>query len=156
LVAVKRPREASLAGFVIQAVHFPAVIIAVLLGGGLYTVVLVLDGIALIRFAGAVTVFAIVARSIEAKPMPGFVMKLLRYSVPIGLSSVLGTLTIQLHRLLIARFFDVDYYAIYVNGAVEIPFDGIVTSSVMSVVTPAFVRLYASHDYDEIVRLWQS
>ena len=53
-------------------------------------------------------------------------------------------------------FFGAAQYAIYINGVTELPFVGVIAGSVMTVVTPEFVRLYQQNQNAEIVRLWHS
>ena len=80
----------------------------------------------------------------------------LRYALPLGLASIVGTLTLQLDKIVISSFFSASQYAVYVNGAIEIPLIGIVTSSVMAVLMPEFVRLNADGRLKHLLVLWHS
>lgn len=59
------------------------------------------------------------------------------YSLPLGLSSIIGVLTVQLDKFVISGFFSPAQYAIFSIGAMELPFVGILTNSVNSVILPA-------------------
>jgi len=59
---------------------------------------------------------------------------MVRYSVPLGLATLLGTLTMQLHSIIVASLCTPEDFAVYANGAIELPFIGIVTGSITSVV----------------------
>jgi len=61
----------------------------------------------------------------------------LAYSLPLGLSSIVGMLTIQLDKLIISSFFQPEQFAIFAVGAMELPFVGILTNSVNSIILPA-------------------
>jgi O-antigen/teichoic acid export membrane protein len=78
----------------------------------------------------------------------------LRYSLPLATSGILGTLTQQLDRLVIAFLFGPIDYALYANGATEVPLVSTITGSVMTVVTPEFVRLFARGEKGRIVQVW--
>lgn len=59
---------------------------------------------------------------------------MLRYSIPLGLATMFGTLTIQLHAVIVASMCSPDDFAVYINGAIEIPIIGIVTGSITTIV----------------------
>jgi len=78
----------------------------------------------------------------------------LKYSVPLGLSSIAGYITRQVDKLLISAFFSVTSYAIYARGAFEIPFIDVLAGAVMTVIMPELSRLHNEDKYDEFLRLW--
>ena len=59
-----------------------------------------------------------------------------------GWQRLSGYLMAQLDRFIVASFFGAQEYAIYVNGARELPVISVLTGSVMAVLTPSFVQLY--------------
>jgi len=59
---------------------------------------------------------------------------MVRYSVPLGLAAMLGTITLQLHSLIVAAMCSPEDFAVYVNGAMEIPLIGLITGSITTVV----------------------
>jgi O-antigen/teichoic acid export membrane protein len=77
------------------------------------------------------------------------------YSVPLGLASVLGVASKQLNKVVVSSSFSPDIYAVYANGAFEIPFIGILTGSLMTVLIPEFVkRLEQGDSAPSVWRLW--
>lgn len=82
-----------------------------------------------------------------------FIIKIFKFSIPIGLASVMGTLTIELDKLFIGRVFDTETLAIYTYSSKEMPFH-IITTSVTAVVMPAIVRLFKQGKSNEVVKLW--
>ena len=48
-----------------------------------------------------------------------FLTRQLKYSIPIGLSTIVGTLTLQIDKFFISSSFSASQYAIYTNGVME-------------------------------------
>ena len=48
--------------------------------------------------------------------------KMAKFSIPLGLASVFGTLSIQLAGIIVSFLTTPDEYAVYANGAKEVPF----------------------------------
>ncbi len=61
----------------------------------------------------------------------------LRYAIPLGLSSIIGMLSVQLDKIVISSYFTPEQFAVFSIGAMELPFIGIMTNSVNSVLLPA-------------------
>ena len=60
--------------------------------------------------------------------------KILKFSIPLGLATVLGTLTLQLSNIIVSSICTPEDFAIYANGARELPFIGIITGSISVVI----------------------
>ena len=60
--------------------------------------------------------------------------QMVRYSVPLGLATMLGSITLQLHAVVVASLCSPEDFAVYINGAMEIPVISIVTGSITTVV----------------------
>lgn len=78
---------------------------------------------------------------------------ILKFSLPIGLATVVGRLNIELDKLLIARFFTTEDVAIYTNAAREMPVT-IIASALTAVLMPRLARLLKEHRYDDAVTIW--
>ncbi|MEI7667881.1 MAG: oligosaccharide flippase family protein, partial [Erysipelotrichaceae bacterium] len=81
------------------------------------------------------------------------IKKILVYSVPIGLASVLSYFNIQLDTLIIGKFYSVEQLAIYANAARELPLT-IIPSAVMVVLLPQLVRLFKRGRGKDGLKLW--
>jgi len=68
----------------------------------------------------------------------------MRYCLPLGLSSIIGVLTIQLDKFVISGYFSPEQFAIFSVGAMELPFIGILTNSVNAVLLPALSKAVGS------------
>ena len=60
----------------------------------------------------------------------------LHYAVPLGLSSIIGMLSLQLDKFMISGFFTPEQFAVFSIGAMELPLVGILSNSVNSVLLP--------------------
>ncbi|OPZ74594.1 MAG: colanic acid exporter [Firmicutes bacterium ADurb.Bin456] len=78
----------------------------------------------------------------------------LKFTVPIGLSSVVGAFSRQIDKLIISGYFTAREFAIYANGAMELPLARILNAAVMSVLMPELVLLYNRGEYQKMLSLW--
>ncbi len=60
----------------------------------------------------------------------------LAYSIPLGLSSIIGMLSVQLDKFMISGFFSPEQFAVFSVGAMELPLIGILSNSVNSILLP--------------------
>ncbi|MEN6445217.1 MAG: oligosaccharide flippase family protein [Candidatus Cloacimonas sp.] len=65
-----------------------------------------------------------------------FVKEQMNYALPLGLSSIIGMLSIQLDKFMISSFFTPEKFAIFSLGATEFPIVGILANSINSVLLP--------------------
>jgi len=79
----------------------------------------------------------------------------LRYSVPLGLSAMIGILSLNLDKILVSSMCDPEEFAVYINGAFEIPLISIITGSIISVLLPEFTALYQKEKFEQILQLWR-
>lgn len=99
----------------------------------------------------------IITRNISGKLMVsidiGLINSIFKFSVPIGLASVVGTLKKEFDKLVIAGFFDTEQVAIYANAARELPIT-VIASSLTAVLLPQMVRLLKKGKKHEALSLW--
>lgn len=81
------------------------------------------------------------------------VKNILAFSIPLGLSAILGTFTLQLDKLMIGHFMGTKSLAIYTNSGRELPIT-IIASSLTAVLMPRLVRLLKQNKYFEAIQLW--
>jgi O-antigen/teichoic acid export membrane protein len=84
----------------------------------------------------------------------GILGEQLKFAFPISLSSVAGSLTKQTDKLIISSCFSTPLYAVYANGAIELPIVHILTGSVMAVLMPEFVRVLQQGESLRVIHLW--
>ncbi|MAR35016.1 MAG: hypothetical protein CL714_05765 [Chloroflexi bacterium] len=78
------------------------------------------------------------------------------YAIPVGLTSVIGLVSINVDKIFISSFFSPEIFAEYANGAMELPFIGILTGSIMAVLMPEFVKLYNDKNINNLIKIWHS
>ena len=75
------------------------------------------------------------------------------FSIPIGLSTLVGTLSAEIDKLLIGRLMDSSQFAIYSNAAKELPLT-IVATSITAVLLPRVSLMVKNKCTKEAVKLW--
>jgi len=79
----------------------------------------------------------------------------MKYSVPLGLAGMLGVISLSLDKIIVSSMCPPEQFAVYANGAIEIPLIGILTGSVTAVLLPDIVRLYKEGDKTTALELWK-
>lgn len=75
------------------------------------------------------------------------------FSLPIGLSAVVGTLNIEIDKLLIGFLMDTEQMAIYTNASKELPVS-FIASSITAVLMPQLTRMLKNGRNREAISLW--
>ncbi len=79
----------------------------------------------------------------------------MRFAVPLGVATMIGVLSRSVDKVVVSSMCSTEQFAVYVNGAIDIPLLGILTGSVTSVLMPEIVELYSKGDYQKALMLWQ-
>lgn len=80
---------------------------------------------------------------------------MLKFGVPFGLASVLGTLTMQLGNLIVSLLSTPEQFAIYSTGAKEVPVIGIITGSIAVVIMAEMAEKCHKRDMDAALQLFR-
>jgi len=88
-------------------------------------------------------------------PTWGSIRQLLAFSVPLGLASMAGTATVELGKVIVSSMSSPDEFAVYINGAIEVPLVGIITGSVSSVLTVELRRALSKDLRQEAIDLFR-
>lgn len=83
----------------------------------------------------------------------GYIRNILKYSIPLGLASVVGTLSLELDKLMIGQWFSTEEFAIYTNAARELPLT-LIATSLTAVLLPKVTRMIQMKRDVEAVALW--
>lgn len=81
--------------------------------------------------------------------------RILLYSIPLGLASMIGTISAQMHQVLVSTLCSPSEYAIYTNGTFEIPFIGVITGSIATIILVELRRFTASGQIYEALALFR-
>ena len=77
------------------------------------------------------------------------------FSMPMLFASILGTVLISADKFFIGRYYGVEVFADYINGAVEFPIITIIAGSTATVLLPQFSRLYEmKNSTNEMLEIW--
>jgi O-antigen/teichoic acid export membrane protein len=79
-----------------------------------------------------------------------------KYAIPLGLASMLGTLTLQLGQVIVSFMGSPEEFAVYANGAIEIPLIGIITGSIAAVILVDMRKAAAEGNPHEALRLFRT
>jgi O-antigen/teichoic acid export membrane protein len=77
------------------------------------------------------------------------------YSIPLVLSTALGTIALQLDKIIVSAMCGPEEFAVYSNGAIEIPLIGIMTGSIAAVIQPDLRRMVAAGDTPAALALFR-
>lgn len=83
------------------------------------------------------------------------IKSIFKFSLPIGLASMVGTINIELDKLVITSMFSTEELAIYSNASKELPVS-IIATSITAVLLPQVVKLIHNDKKEEAVNLWKS
>lgn len=79
---------------------------------------------------------------------------ILRFSIPLGFSTILGTLNLQIDQIMISSFYKLSEYAVYANAARELPIT-VLSSSIVLVVFPNVSKLVNRKRTNDAVNIWK-
>ncbi|MEM9118922.1 MAG: oligosaccharide flippase family protein [Cyanobacteria bacterium P01_F01_bin.56] len=82
-------------------------------------------------------------------------LKLVRYSFPISLGTVVATVNKNIDKFLVATFAGPSTFAVFVNGAIEIPLMEIISGSASQILLPETSLLYEQKEYGRAVDLFR-
>lgn len=138
----------------LYSISFLGIIVLVQLVGSNFTAYIILYVVLLAGFAWLVYYIARrLAGGLHILFDQKMVVQILKLSIPLGLSSIVGTLSIELDKLLIGYMMDTEQLAIYTNAAKELPFT-MVASSITAVLMPQLAKLIKKNRKVEAVKLW--
>lgn len=80
-------------------------------------------------------------------------LNLLKFSIPLGLASIVSTLNIEISKLVVGKIFDTETLAVYTNAAREMPIT-FISASITAVLMPLLVEKLSRGEKLEAVKLW--
>ena len=153
LVAYQRTHFLMIYRIIHSATVLGILIIVQLLGYG-FTHFLIIYTLACCLFAVSVYVISFeINNGLFVSFDRKIIKSLLVFSIPIGLSSVVGTLNAEVDKLLIGYLFETEQLAIYTNAAKELPLS-IVATSITAVLLPRLSMMMKKGKGEEAVKLW--
>ncbi|MFH1005881.1 MAG: oligosaccharide flippase family protein [Candidatus Latescibacterota bacterium] len=141
-----------------SVLFFFVTVVPIHLGASLITVFQCVTTLALIKWVFVAGVLAAERREFRLSfqwPQWGSVKAQLGYALPLGLTTAVGYLSINLDKNIISGYFDSGTYAIYVYGAMEVPFVAMVLGAINNVLVPEISRMSHEGQAHKISRVWQ-
>lgn len=77
------------------------------------------------------------------------------FSIPLVLAGAMGTISLQLDKIIVSSMCTPEIFAVYSTGALEIPLISIVTGSISNVLVVDFRRAFADNNLSEALRLYR-
>lgn len=81
--------------------------------------------------------------------------QMIAYSIPLVLAGALGTISLQIDKLIVSSMCSPEQFAVYSNGAIEIPLIGILTGSIAAVIQPDLRRMVADGNFSAALALFR-
>ncbi|HCT63592.1 MAG TPA: hypothetical protein DIC19_05780 [Erysipelotrichaceae bacterium] len=82
------------------------------------------------------------------------IKEILIFSIPLGLSTLIGTLNLQVDQIMVSSLYKLDEYAVYANAARELPI-AVLSSSIVLVVFPTISKLLNKKRIKEAMDVWR-
>lgn len=102
-----------------------------------------------------VLMFRAVPRTGISRPSRHGLTSQLKYAIPLGLAVMLESMALGIDKVLVSILCEPDQFAVFVNGAMEIPFIRMITAATMAVILPEIVAFYKTGKKAEALGLWQ-
>ncbi|MDP0501746.1 MAG: oligosaccharide flippase family protein [Verrucomicrobiota bacterium JB022] len=78
-----------------------------------------------------------------------------RYSAPLGLTNIMGNVAMNLDKWIVAAMASPAAFAVFVNGAMQLPIVGALTDSITAVMLPEMSKASKSGDFKSCLPLWK-
>ncbi len=155
LIAEDRHRRLAKITVAVSLLFLAATLLPPLAGADFLWICAGLGAYGVARTALLLAAAAAPYRGMAASLTPGLPRLFLLYSIPLGANEALRIASGWLDKTLVSARFDPEAFAIYANGAMEIPLVSILLASVTSVLMPEFSRLRHEGDREPILALWR-
>lgn len=81
------------------------------------------------------------------------VREILNYSVPLAIALMVGTINIEVDKLMIGRFFSTDELAVYANMSRELPFS-FIAIAISTVTLPKIINKFSNGKISSALQIW--
>ncbi len=141
---------------VANSISLLAIILIIQLFGGTFTQYIIL-------FLGVEAAFTLWtyfiakrnAKKLRVSLNKELIKTIFKFSLPIGFASMVGTINIELDKLVITSMLSTEDLAIYTNASKELPVS-IIATSITAVLLPQVVKLMHNDKKEDAVNLWKS
>ncbi len=161
LIALDRVELSARINLAFSLITVAGLLIPTALGLPLDRMMAIFTATAAIRLA----VYLVVARRLVVRGVPGQfrdtpwreqLRSLLRFAVPLGMTSSVGMLGQQIDKYLVSLAFSTTAYAEYAAGAQEVPLVAVLPYTVATVLMPTFVEHWTAGRSREMLAVWHA
>jgi len=89
------------------------------------------------------------------KPQKSSIVEMLKFSFPLGLAATFGVLNVQLDKFVVSSMKTPEEFAVFSNGAIEIPLIGILTGSIVTVLMVDMRNAISDGDKSKAISLFR-
>ena len=110
-----------------------------------------------VSIVSGVVAIGLMLRAVPAdswRPSFACMGRMVAYSLPLVGASALATVSLQLDKLIVSSMCTPEQFAVYSNGALEIPLIAMLTGSISNVLVVDFRKAYAAGNFAEALRLY--
>jgi len=152
LIFFDRVKESAFIAVLINLIKIGLVVAAIQLYSSLS---LVFIALVLVEFLRAAISYIYIPKHIKQKIKINFSNCLLQIKIgwPLGVASMIGVLIYSVDGYMVSAMLDVKEYAIYRNGAFQIPFISSIYGAVTAILLPDVSKLFAKKDFKNILIL---
>ncbi len=158
LVAIGRPKISAL----FTAIFRLSMACSVVLSAIIYASVNISLGVqAIVCFAGAILGIGFIWQATSKSKSPSLLPSLsgvstqLKYAVPLGLGAMLEGMALAIDKVIVSLFCSTEEYAVFVNGAMEVPLITAITVAAGAVMLPEIVTAFSNNDRSKALELWK-
>jgi O-antigen/teichoic acid export membrane protein len=155
LVSIDRANISAIFGTIFSVARITGIVVPLLLGlslmASLEIMVLVVFGTTLLGLILLVVFFRV--KSLWFNMF--FLREQLNYAIPMAGALAIGLIGRQLDKWIISLFFGPEQYAVFSNGAQELPIVGVVTAGMASAILPEMVKFAGENKILDALGLWK-
>ncbi|MBE7443739.1 MAG: oligosaccharide flippase family protein [Planctomycetia bacterium] len=137
-----------------RTLTFLSLVMPIIFGLSIENSILIWDGAALILLIISLMLVFVPVRKAELIWNYGMLKKELKYSLPLAGAAILSSVIVYTDKVIVSKILGAFDYAIYANGAIELPLIGIITGSVQSVLMIDFSLKVKQGLHSEIINIW--
>lgn len=112
-------------------------------------------GAIIVSLVGLALIFRFLPRD-NWKPSASAIKEIGIFSIPLGFGTMIGALNLQLDKLVVSSMCSPDEFAVFANGAIEIPLIGVLTGSIVAVLMVEMRKAVAESRQTEALDLFRS
>lgn len=94
-------------------------------------------------------------KSSESNVSLGNIKSMLKYSIPLAVGTAVAYLNMNLDKVVVASWLSPPEFALYVNGAFEIPLIGILTGAASAIILPDMAKYFKKRQMAKGLSLWK-